>query len=435
VSVSSPTAPGLDQLERLADFARWENELAADPIEAESALVKRLSQVPDQRAARGQRHPLATILTLAACAVLVVGSDSISAIWQWAARSSQAKLARLGARRDPLTGCYLLPSQRTFRRVLATVDATAWDAATCGYLTEVIHGTAPVPTVRHTPGPREREERRTSQRAVTHPVPAGLLPAAAVDGKEARGARTGEGRVHLVGAVTHDRRVVLGQCQVPAKRGEGPAARELLRTLDIAGMVITADALHATKTCARLITEELHGHYVLILKGNQRLARNAAAAVLTGPDLEWATTSASQDDRGHGRCERCQVRTAPCGPQLFPGAAQVFRLRRDSGPLSGPWEHKEIVFGVTSLPPHLAGPAQLAHYQRAHWGAIEALHHIRDTTFGEDASRVRTGTAPRALATLRNLAIGTFRLAGRANIAHARRDLLAHDDAFAVYGI
>ncbi|MBB5967821.1 hypothetical protein FHS22_007134 [Planomonospora venezuelensis] len=56
-------------------------------------------------------------------------------------------------------------------------------------------------------------------------------------------------------------------------------------------------------------------------------------------------------------------------------------------------------------------------------------------TFREDASQLRTGTAPRALASFRNLAINTFRLAGRANIAHARRDLLDHDTAFAVYNL
>ena len=57
---------------------------------------------------------------------------------------------------------------------------------------------------------------------------------------------------------------------------------------------------------------------------------------------------------------------------------------------------------------------------RGHW-AIEALHHIRDTTFAEDASQVRTGNAPRAMASLRNLAIGILRLHGHRNIATALR--------------
>ena len=113
----------------------------------------------------------------------------------------------------------------------------------------------------------------------------------------------------------------------------------------------------------------------------------------------------------------------------------VFRLRRDSGGSDGVWTSKEIVFGVTSLPADLAGPAHLNHYERQHWCVENRLHWIRDVTFNEDNSQLRTGAAPRALASFRNLAISTIRLAGRANIAHARRDLLNHNDAFAVYGI
>ncbi|MGX6605316.1 hypothetical protein ACWKSP_24740, partial [Micromonosporaceae bacterium Da 78-11] len=59
----------------------------------------------------------------------------------------------------------------------------------------------------------------------------------------------------------------------------------------------------------------------------------------------------------------------------------------------------------------------------------------RDVTFSEDDSQLRTGAAPRNLAAFRNLALNTFRLAGRANIAHARRDLHDRADTFAVYGI
>ena len=63
------------------------------------------------------------------------------------------------------------------------------------------------------------------------------------------------------------------------------------------------------------------------------------------------------------------------------------------------------------------------------------LHWTRDVTFHEDDSQLRTGTAPRAMASFRNLSLNTFRLAGRANIAHARRDLHDRADAFAVYGL
>ncbi|WP_369166403.1 hypothetical protein AB5J49_00165 [Streptomyces sp. R28] len=51
---------------------------------------------------------------------------------------------------------------------------------------------------------------------------------------------------------------------------------------------------------------------------------------------------------------------------------------------------------------------------------IEALHHVRDNTFAEDASQLRTGSAPRTMATWRNLAIGALRIAGT-HIAAALR--------------
>ena len=433
MSVSCPPKSPLDQL---AGLAERELGSAADPAEAESVLVARLSKVPDLRRRRGLRHPLVVVLALAACASLVVGGDSVTAIWQWAARASQGKLARLGARRHPWTGRFLVPSERTFRRVLGKLDADALDAALGGWAADVARGVVPAPVVAATPGPPEREQRRATQRSVGHPAPDGLLPAAAVDGKALRGARTpGGGRVFLVAAIDHATGAVLGQRQVGDKRGEGAAARDLLTGLRAPGMVWTLDALHTTKATARLITKDLHGHYILIIKGNQPIARDAAAALLRGPNADWVATTAIEDDRGHGRVERRTIRVAPADDSLFPGAVQAFRLRRDTGGLDGVWTGKEIVYGITSLPADLAGPAQLNHYERRHWVVEDRLHWVRDVTFGEDASQLRTGTAPRALAAFRNLAISALRLAGRANIAHARRDLHDHNDAFAALGI
>jgi len=59
------------------------------------------------------------------------------------------------------------------------------------------------------------------------------------------------------------------------------------------------------------------------------------------------------------------------------------------------------VYAVTSRTAAQASPARLADWIRGHWG-IEALHHLRDTTFAEDASQIRTGATPRAMASLRN---------------------------------
>lgn len=409
--------------------------MAADPAEAESALVARLSQVPDLRRRKGLRHRLVLILALTACATLVVGSDSMAAIWQWAAQVPQGKLARLGARWNPFTRRFVLPSERTFRRVLGRLDADALDAAVGGWVADVTRGLAPAPVVPVTPGPTEREQRRAVQRAGEHPIPEGVLPAAAVDGKALRGARTDAGPVFLVAAIDHASGAVLGQRQVPSKRGEGVAARDLLTYLNAPGMVWTLDALHTTKATARLITKDLRGHYVLIIKGNQPIARATAAALLAGPDNEWTDTTASEEDRGHGRVERRTIRVAPADDGLFPGAAQAFRLRRDTGDLDGVWEHKEIVYGITSMLVDLANPAHLNYYERRHWVVENRLHWVRDVSFDEDRSQLRTGTAPRVLAAFRNLAISAFRLAGRANIAHARRDLHDRNDAFNAFQI
>jgi predicted transposase YbfD/YdcC len=99
------------------------------------------------------------------------------------------------------------------------------------------------------------------------------------------------------------------------------------------------------------------------------------------------------------------------------GTIQIKRRRTDRK--TGKTTVK-TVYAVTSLTAEQATPAQLARLVRDHW-TIEALHHVRDTTFAEDASQLRTGNAPRAMATWRNLAIGALRMAGAKNIAAGLR--------------
>ena len=89
-------------------------------------------------------------------------------------------------------------------------------------------------------------------------------------------------------------------------------------------------------------------------------------------------------------------------------------------PLAGRRWRTVTVYAVTSLTAARASPARLADYVRGHWG-IEALHHIRDVTFAEDGSQVRTGAAPTVMAALRNLAIGVLSRAGPVNVAAALR--------------
>ncbi|NEA64057.1 hypothetical protein [Streptomyces sp. SID12488] len=219
--------------------------------------------------------------------------------------------------------------------------------------------------------------------------------------------------------------------QVPDKRGEGEPARTPLTQLGLLGRVFTLNALHTTKKTARRIIEDLHTHYVLIFKGNQPLARFAAQTLLTGPDVEWTETTAVAHGRGHRRVERRTIRTAPVDDSLFPpprssGPPRQWRPgRRLDEQGNRPWRHQSARRPCRPHPPQPLREIALD----------PKIDLVRDVTFHEDNSQLSTGTAPRAMATFRNLAISTTRPAGRASIAHARRDLLNHHDAFAVYGI
>jgi len=86
----------------------------------------------------------------------------------------------------------------------------------------------------------------------------------------------------------------------------------------------------------------------------------------------------------------------------------------------------EIVYGVTSLSSVNASPKRLLALNRGHWGIENRLHWVRDVTFDEDRSQVRTGAGPRMMATMRNIAISLHRLFGKVkNVSKASRDCFA----------
>lgn len=388
--------------------------------------------VPDPRKRAGRWHPLEFVLALAVCAFTAAGHDSPTAIAEWAAGCSREVLLLLGGRPDPLTGRVRPPSTRTFRRVFARIDADALNQALYDFL-EVMPPAAAgeLPQVaRH-----EREQRRAAAAAREPAVP-GLLPHAAADGKTARGAVRPDGsQVHLLSAfhVTESR--VMAQREVDAKTNEIPGLVPMLEGLDLDGMVVTADALHGQRETARKIREDLGAHYLLFIKANQPSLLGAITAKLAGTDAQFADTTWTDQGKGHGRRERRTIRTAPADGTGWPHAAQVLRIRRDAGPTRGPWESKEIAYGITSLPAALARPRHLAIYARNHWAIENREHYVRDVTFREDAQRTRTGSQPNAHAGIRNLVTGAFRRKGHASIAAARRYYGRHDQhILALYG-
>jgi predicted transposase YbfD/YdcC len=379
---SSPIPPGLTVLGH------------ADPLRpAETPhLLAYLATVTDPRARAGRRHPLVAILVLAAAAVLA-GARSITAIAEWAAEAPQPMRAALGTRCDPRTGRWVwaVPTETTIRRTLGRVDPEALAAAIGAWLAD-----------------RDQPDQR--RRAV------------AVDGKTLRGARrAADGRqAHLLAAMDHATRVVLAQRQVDGAPGEVPAFQPLLADLDLAGAVVTADALHTHPDAAEFLVTSKQAHYLFCVKANQPtlLARCARLPWHHVPVLDRTR------DRGHGRVELRTLKAVTVHHFGFPHTAQVLQVTRKTRDLRDGnirrWR-TVVVYAITSLAVAQASPARLADLLRGHWAIENGLHYVRDVTFAEDASRVRTGTAPQVMACLRNLIIGVLCRAGPVNLAAALR--------------
>jgi Transposase DDE domain len=128
---------------------------------------------------------------------------------------------------------------------------------------------------------------------------------------------------------------------------------------------------------------------------------------------------------GHGRIEWRQLQALSVPTHLawleWPGRAQVFALERRTTCKKSGRRRQEKVYGITSLSAAQASPQRLMELCRGHWGIENRSHWVRDVTFDEDRSTVRSGSLPQIMAALRNTVIGLMRLAGKTNIAAACR--------------
>ncbi|WP_406860609.1 ISAs1 family transposase [Streptomyces sp. HUAS MG47] len=223
----------------------------------------------------------------------------------------------------------------------------------------------------------------------------------AVDGKTVRGARRQDGtQVHLLAAMTGNGQVI-AQREVSSRTNEITVFKPLLAPLDLADAVVTFDALHSQTEHARFLVEDKQAHYIAVIKGNHRTLQHKLK------QLPWREVPLQGRTRAtaHGRDEIRRIKTCSVARGLdFPHAAQAVQVVRRRRTVTAGKVTLERVYGVTSLRPHQAEPADLASWVRGHWGIENKIHYVRDTTYSEDASRVRTGTAPRAMASLRNLA-------------------------------
>jgi hypothetical protein len=180
-------------------------------------LLEAFALIPDPRARRGVRHRLVTVLAVSVCAVLA-GARSLVAIAEWAADLPVQVRGVVGIVAGP-------PCESTIRRVLGALDADGLDRVVGAW----VAGQLPEPVGRR---------------------------AVAIDGKTLRGSGSGSGQIragrHLLAAVDHDTRAVLGQVDVDGKTNEIAVFAPLLDAVasagvDLAGVVVTADALHTQR--------------------------------------------------------------------------------------------------------------------------------------------------------------------------------------------
>ncbi|MCY9785216.1 ISAs1 family transposase [Nocardiopsis sp. EMB25] len=243
------------------------------------------------------------------------------------------------------------------------------------------------------------------------------LQVVAVDGKTLRGSATSTApAVHLLAALTPDRHLA-AQVRVPTGTSEIDALAHLLAGVDLTGVVVTADALHTQIDTAIHLVEELHADYVLGVKRNQKALFEQVKA------LPWAQapTLGTTRARGHGRAETRTIKAIDlAGRTDFAHAVQAVRVRRHVTELRTGKVSWTVAYAVTSLEVGRADAARIGALVRGHWG-IEAWHHVKDVSLGEDACKVRSGHAPDNLAVLRAVALVFLSRLGQDTVPDAIR--------------
>jgi len=417
-AVSVLSAPFDHPLLRTSDNERTDVvDLNRVVIDGPGGLYEELCQIADHRKARGIRHQLASVLLVCAAAMLS-GCHNPTEIAEWARSLDDDLLSRLHVRRSPSTGALVAPSLSTIQRVLWAVDRDELD--------RVVHEVVV----------RQLDARRASDEAADEPSeelgsdtetdggdgpPDPPLRAIAVDGKSLRGAIQDDGRaVHLLAALTHEERVAVAQAEVDHKENEIVAFRPMLEPLDLSGVLVTADALHTQREHAHFLVSS-GADFLFFVKENQP---SLYAAIAMLPEARWSEP-VTETVKGHGRIETRTIWVADAnGLHDFPHLSQVIRIMREVDDAKTKTARStEIAYAVTSCPEEKANRHQLLTAARGHWSIENGLHWVRDATMGEDRSKVRSGSAPHALAAMRNLVISVLRLAGATNIARALRSL------------
>jgi predicted transposase YbfD/YdcC len=333
------------------------------------------ADVPDpHRETANKLHSLTDILAIATCAV-IGGAESWEAIAEYG-RTKEAFFRRF------LRLNHGIPSPDTFERVFAKLAPGSFAQAFGRWMAAACEAT-------------------------------GLVPIA-VDGKSARAAKrnTATGCLHVVTAWAAENRLVLGTASVPDGSNEVAAIPELLRTLDLAGAIVTIDAAGCQVQNARIIREQ-EGHYLVAVKDNQPTLRAAVEAVFERAceaDFVGVRSDGHEAiEDGHGRHEERYVTVVydPTGlPSEWPDVAAVVQVNRERE-VGG----ERAVTSHYYLTSHDGTAADFGRWVRGHWGIENGLHWVLDVVFREDRSRIRAENAGANLALIRRVAVSLLRRA------------------------
>lgn len=240
----------------------------------------------------------------------------------------------------------------------------------------------------------------------------------ALDGKKLRrsyDSSSDKAAIHMVSAWASENRVVLGQIKVDDKSNEIPAVPELLKSLTLAGCIVTLDAMHCQKETAKAIIEQ-NADYVLSAKGNQRTLQNhlskqfeEALDKVEERMAEGTLDYFETQETGHGREEIRRAWSSSevgqwKGEKDWPNLASIGMIERERT-LKGKMSY-ECAYFISSLE---MDAEKLANAVRGHWGIENQVHWVLDVAFNEDQSRIRLENGAENFSILRKIALNLLR--------------------------
>jgi predicted transposase YbfD/YdcC len=357
-------------------------------------VVRHFKDLEEPRSTVNLHHPLVSVVVIALMAVLA-GASGPTAIAKWAEMKQDFLLKTL----DLPNG---IPRKDVFRRVLMALKPGAFQACFANWL-QSLRAKAAVAT------------------GVKQPV----LP---VDGKTVRRShdrKNGLGALHSVSIWASAYGLSLGQVACAEKSNEITAIPELLRLVDIAGAIVTIDAMGTQKAIAAQIIAS-GADYVLALKGNQETLHQA---VINHINEQWEDDFARVKARryqtketGHGREETRSYLQMPA-PESLPGLESWKGLKSIGVAVSECVRHGketiELRYYLSSL---AVGVKRFAHAIRSHWSIENTCHWSLDVTYREDESRIRDQHLRENFAWLNRFTLSLLKQnSGRDSVAMKRR--------------